>query len=169
MHHSWKRDIFSLSFTTSPLFYSDVINSEDNMCLISVTCWVSLFSLSLTSLLIIDLAWHLSFPWSSPFFILLKINYYIREINMKWNMSRFQLASQRNNHLKKTLFYTHRFHLGMTVLPWILLTFSLSVIINTHLSIGYRNSEVHTRPVPTLLTHTHTKVHWLSPQTPVCG
>ena len=41
------------------------------------TCCVYLFSLSLSSLLIIDLSWHFSFPWSSPFFILLEINYYL--------------------------------------------------------------------------------------------
>ncbi len=32
------------------------------------------FSLSLTFVLIIDLAWHISFPWTSSFFILLEIN-----------------------------------------------------------------------------------------------
>ena len=49
-------------------------NRKRLFCL-SGTCWVSLFSLSLVSLLIIDLAWHFSFPWPSPFFILLEINY----------------------------------------------------------------------------------------------
>ena len=32
------------------------------------------FNLSLASLLIIGFVWHLSFPWFSPFFILMKIN-----------------------------------------------------------------------------------------------
>ena len=32
------------------------------------------FSLSLDSLLIIDLVWHFSFPWTSSFFILMEIN-----------------------------------------------------------------------------------------------
>ncbi len=38
------------------------------------------FSLSLTQLLIIDLAWHFSFPWSSPFFILLEINFFFFQL-----------------------------------------------------------------------------------------
>ena len=41
----------------------------------SLPCWVYIFILSLVSLLIIDLVWHLSFPWSSSFFILMEINY----------------------------------------------------------------------------------------------
>ncbi len=36
--------------------------------------WVSLFSLSLVSLLNIDFTWHFSFLWPSPVFIVMKIN-----------------------------------------------------------------------------------------------
>ncbi len=67
---------FLVSFVrvVPPRFY--LLPSYFFLCVLPKRHMLSVyFSLSLTRLLIIDLAWHLSFPWSSPFFILLKTKY----------------------------------------------------------------------------------------------
>ena len=62
------------SFVSSYTTVNPITRTFSSVFWLRGTCWVSLFSLSLVSLLIIDLEWHFSFPWSSSFFILLKIN-----------------------------------------------------------------------------------------------
>ena len=62
------------SFTSSYTVFSPISCTFSSAFCLTDISWMSLFILSLTSLLIIDLVWHFSFPWTSTFFILLKIN-----------------------------------------------------------------------------------------------
>jgi hypothetical protein len=69
----------------------------------------------------------------------------------------------RTNEGKMLIFYPYKFRGRF---------FFMSFIShNKHTFVHWLSQllEVHTRPVPSLLTHTYIKVYWLSPQTPSCG
>ncbi len=63
------------SFASSHTASSSFPRTFSSVFCLSDTYGVYIFILSLTPLLIIDLEWHLSFPFPSHFFILLEINY----------------------------------------------------------------------------------------------